>query len=273
MNFKARNSNITKVLYIVLVLCIVSIMFLSIYSLFNQDPAPENGGNQDIALKNDGNDSEDAILDFFKNRETQTTTEAPKPTNPTKPKNDNIIIPPTEAPIEMTEPPKVQPETQRPTEKPADFIDPAAADAIEVLSVPSIYTKPVSGYVSRKHNPDLPEYCLVMNDYRTHMGIDIDSEVGVNVKAVSDGIVSEIYDDPLMGKTVVIDHYGGVQSVYMNLQQSLPKNIAVGESVKGGDTVGGVGETALIETGDIPHLHFEMKKDGNYIDPYEYISF
>ena len=112
-----------------------------------------------------------------------------------------------------------------------------------------------------------------MNDFRTHTGIDIDSDIGINVKAVSDGIISEIYDNPLMGMTVIIDHYGGIQSIYRNLQEAIPRNITVGAAVKGGEIIGGVGQTALIEIGDVPHLHFEMKKDGAYIDPLEYINF
>ena len=117
------------------------------------------------------------------------------------------------------------------------------------------------------------EYSVAMNDYRTHMGIDIDSDVGVNVRAVFDGIISDIYDDPLMGKTITVDHSGNLQSVYMNLQESLPKNIEVGAEVKAGDVIGGVGESSLIEITDVPHLHFEMKKDGMYVDPLEYIQY
>jgi len=127
--------------------------------------------------------------------------------------------------------------------------------------------------VLKKHNPDIPEYSVVMNDYRTHIGIDIESESGAGVKTVCGGVISEITDNPLMGKTVVITHPGNFQSIYMNLQQSLPQNITVGAEVKCGDIIGGVGDTALIETSDTAHLHFEMKKDGKYIDPLEYIDF
>ena len=276
MNFKTRSSNITKVLYIVLILCIVSIMFLSIYSIFNQS---ENQDNQDnlhnLNLNSDSGyeDSEDAILDIFRKKE---TTEAPteaitqKPANtPAIPEKDNNII----APIPPAEEPEAQESFPPTTDRTAELIIDPAEDAIEVLSVPPVYIKPIPGSISRRHNPDTPEYSVAMNDYRTHMGIDIDSDVGVNVKAVSDGVISNIYDDPLMGKTVVIDHPGNIQSVYMNLQESLPKNIVIGAEVKGGDVIGGIGESSLIEITDVPHLHFEMKKDGMYIDPLEYIKY
>jgi len=294
MNFKARSSNITKVLYIVLVLCILSIMFLSIYSMFNQNQNQnqhENQNGQDnqnnVLLDNGENDydSEDAIFDFFKKSTTESTTQPPtqppmtqrptaqpKPTEPAaipvQPATGNTVIPPIQE-MEPNAAPDNQPATA--TDRTADIIIEPEESVIEVISVPQIYLKPVSGYVSRKHNPDTPEYSIAMNDYRTHLGIDIDSEIGVKVKAVSDGVISEIYDDPLMGKTVVIDHPDNIQSIYMNLQEAIPKNITVGTTIKGGEVIGGVGETALIELFDVPHLHFEMKKDGSYTDPLEYI--
>lgn len=283
MNFKSKSSNITKVLYIVLVLCIASILFLSVYSMLNQkqnqNDESNNLNNFNInngnVLQNDAayDDSEEAILDIFRKKETETTqpaTQQPteKPTEPPKPAEETI-------PTENTIIPPNNPEQDNrlsTTEKTADIIIDPAEDAVEVLSVPAVYVKPVMGYVSRKHNPDTPEYSVAMNDYRTHMGVDIDSEVGVKVKAITDGVISNIYDDPLMGMTVVIDHTDNLQSLYMNLQESIPKNITVGAKIKAGDVVGGVGETALIEVSDVAHLHFEMKKDGGYIDPLEYIK-
>lgn len=292
MNFKTRNSNITKVLYIVLVLCISSILFLSIYSVLNQKDNPENQNdkgndlnnfniNNDNVLQNNEpyDDSEDAILDIFRKKEATTETptqiQTQKPTEPPKPA-------PTEAPttpVLTIENAIIPPDSEQgnqiaTTDKTADIIIDPAENAVEVLSVPvpTIFVKPVSGFVSRDHNPDTPEYSIAMNDYRTHMGVDIDSEIGIKVKAVSDGVISDIFDDPLMGKTVVIDHAENIQSIYMNLQDLLPKNITVGAKVKVGDVIGGVGETALIEMYDVPHLHFEMKKDGSYTDPLEYIK-
>jgi len=283
MNFRTRSSNITKVLYTVLILCIISIAILSVYSAFNKKENQNTQNNQNnkngniLLNEEDYIDSEDALFDFF-NKNTTESQAQPKtqaPTNPpaTNPKpTENIIIPPvTESKTEVITEIVTDPEPL--TDKTADIIVEPDDTAIEVLSVPSVFLKPVEGRISRAHNPDIPEYSIAMNDYRTHMGIDIDSEVGVNVKCVSDGVVSEIYDDPMMGKTVVVDHHGNIQSIYMNLQDLLPKNITVGTELKSGDIIGGVGETALIEMYDVPHLHFEMKKDGSYTDPLDYIPY
>jgi murein DD-endopeptidase MepM/ murein hydrolase activator NlpD len=280
MNFKTRNSNITKVLYIVLVLCIVSILFLSIYSIFNQNETPNDTDNQHNLNLNNGSentDGEETALDFFNRnrRETEPATEPPtqRPDNPPG-RTEQPRTAPTEPVLQApAADPDPQEEVPVPTDRTADFIADPIADAIEVLSVPSLFIRPVQGHVFKRHSPDTAVYCIAMNDFRTHIGIDIDSEVGVNVRAVSDGVVSAIYEDPLLGKTVVIDHYGGIQSVYRNLQEAIPRNIAVGAAVKGGDVIGGVGQTALIKMGGVPCLHFEMKKDGEHVDPFDYIGF
>ena len=127
--------------------------------------------------------------------------------------------------------------------------------------------------MSKLHNPYIPEYSISMNDYRTHAGIDIEGDIGSNVRAVADGFITEIRDDPLMGKTVVISHDGEITSIYMNLQTALPQNIVVGAYILAGDVIGGVGQSSMIEMSDVPHLHFEMKLDGVHVDPFDYIDF
>ena len=278
MNFKTRSSNITKVLFIVLALCIISIMCISIYSMFNQNGNDNRGGLNSLSANDDRatDESEDAILDWFRRSPTEAPTEPPTQAPPVQRPTER----PTERPAEPEMPvnpavtPPVTPDTSPPsdTNRTADIVITPEEPAVEVLSVPTFYIRPVAGFVSKRHNPDVPEFSVGMNDYRTHTGIDIDSEIGVNVRAVAEGVVSEIYEHPLLGTSVVIDHAGGIQSVYRNLQEALPRSITVGARVSGGDIVGSVGQTALIEAFDIPHLHFEMKKDGSYIDPLDYLQ-
>ena len=119
---------------------------------------------------------------------------------------------------------------------------------------------------------DLPVYSVTMNDYRVHNGVDISASVGDPVYAFSDGVVSKIYNDPMMGQTVVIDHGDGLLSVYQNLQVTLPENIETGVRVEAGDVIGAVGETALIECAEVPHLHFCITKNGIYEPPSDYLG-
>lgn len=73
-----------------------------------------------------------------------------------------------------------------------------------------------------------------------------------------------------IGLTVVIEHNNGYSTVYSNLLTA--EFVTVGESVKKGQTIGTVGNTATFEISDEPHLHFEILKDNVQIDPNMYIK-
>lgn len=129
------------------------------------------------------------------------------------------------------------------------------------------YIKPCSGYITKEFSLDVPVYSATMYDYRTHSGIDIACDIGTPVKAVSNGVIKDIYNDYMMGTTVVIEHADGVMSVYSNLSADLPSDIEVGKQVLTGEVIAGTGETAICESADVAHLHFEMKNASGYIDP------
>lgn len=108
-----------------------------------------------------------------------------------------------------------------------------------------------------------------MADWRTHPGLDVDADVGTEMMAVTAGTVSNITQDPLMGTTVIIDHSSGLQSVYSNLAES--PTVAVGDQVNPGVVIGTVGNTAIAESANAPHLHFEMLQDGVVVDPVQFL--
>ena len=70
-----------------------------------------------------------------------------------------------------------------------------------------------------------------------------------------------------MGNTVVVEHPDGICSVYSNLSADLPFGIEIGKQVLTGEIIAGVGETAICESADVSHLHFEMKIASGLIDP------
>lgn len=137
---------------------------------------------------------------------------------------------------------------------------------------PAVRMKPASGYISREFSKDELLYTPTMNDFRTHDGIDITGDIGSPVCAFADGEIADIYNDPFMGMTVVITHSGGLVSCYSNLSEDIPADIYVGASVSVGDTIGGIGESAIIESAEVPHVHFEIYKDEVCVNPEEYIS-
>jgi len=129
------------------------------------------------------------------------------------------------------------------------------------------FTKPLSGAVYKPFSDDVLVYSETMNDYRLHCGVDLVGTLGTPVKAFTDGVVLRIYEDPLMGQTVVLDHGNNMISTYQNLSPQLPEEIQVGALVNEGQVVGGIGETTLIECEQEPHLHFEVTVNGKAVDP------
>ena len=81
--------------------------------------------------------------------------------------------------------------------------------------------------------------------------------------------MESVRNDALMGITVIIDHQNGVKTIYANL--SSMDMVTEGEYVKKGEVINGEGDTALIETGQETHIHFEMMIDGKYVNPRDYI--
>lgn len=155
----------------------------------------------------------------------------------------------------------------KPVDNPQSDIDDTFEEPSDVDAATTTYQYPVTGEVIKKFTVTSLIASKTMKDYRTHSGIDIAAKIGTAVVAYTDGVITAISNDPLMGKTVEIAHSYGIKSVYMNLSETLANNIKVGSKVKTGDVIGAVGETACAEICDDPHLHFELMLDGVNIDP------
>lgn len=167
---------------------------------------------------------------------------------------------PTPAPTEVPVP---EPKAPAQGEAPAPVQTPAPA------AQPDYYIWPTAGPVENPYSMDVPVFNRTMRDWRTHDGIDIAAELGAPVKALTNGKVTEIYDDDLYGTTVVIRHRGDLESVYSNLAAA--PTVAVGDSVVVGQIIGAVGDTALGEAGEVCHLHFAMRAGGESVDPGDYL--
>ncbi len=106
--------------------------------------------------------------------------------------------------------------------------------------------------------------------WQTHNGIDIAAAVGDEVRAMADGVVEAVEEDPLWGVSVTIDHQNGVRSRYCNLNAGLSVN--TGDTVTCGMVIGAVGNTADMESAMPSHLHFEVMQGASYVDPAAYIE-
>ena len=132
------------------------------------------------------------------------------------------------------------------------------------------FSMPVEGEISKDYAKDSLVYSETLKEWVTHMGIDIKAEKTTVVKAAEDGIVKSIKNDPRYGLTVVIDHGDGYQTIYSNLLTS--EFVVEGEKVEKGQSIGTVGNTAVFEIADEPHLHFEILKDSIPQDPNSFLK-
>ena len=129
-----------------------------------------------------------------------------------------------------------------------------------------------NGNMSKEWSADIPVFSDRMEDYRVHLGVDLEADAGTPVYAAADGTIESVEFDPMMGQTIVISHANGYKSVYRNLQTKIADGIAAGTVVKAGDEIGAVGDTALVEISQAPHLHFEIYKDDNCENPLSHIT-
>lgn len=120
------------------------------------------------------------------------------------------------------------------------------------------YTRITSPYGMRTHP--------ILRTKRMHTGIDIGAPKGANVVAAENGKVIFAGWNNAYGQTVIISHGGNITSMYAHLTSY---SVKVGQEVKKGAVIAKVGSTGW-STG--PHLHFEVRKNGNTIDPMPYLK-
>lgn len=125
-------------------------------------------------------------------------------------------------------------------------------------------TWPAPGY-TRITSPFGYRIHPILKTKKRHTGIDIGIPSGKNVVAAADGTV--IHSNWLggYGKVIMIDHGGGIVTLYAHNSSLV---VGEGTNVKKGDVVSKAGSTGM-STG--PHLHFEVRKDGKYVDPIPWV--
>lgn len=148
----------------------------------------------------------------------------------------------------------------------------------EEQSVPTVeevkkelsFAYPVEGEILREYAMDELIFSETLDEWTVHQGLDIKADRTTVVKAAETGTVVAIKNDPRYGLTVIIEHEDGFKTVYSNLLTT--EFIAEDERVEKGQSIGTVGNSAVFEIADEPHLHFEMIKNGEYVDPKLYLK-
>lgn len=136
---------------------------------------------------------------------------------------------------------------------------------------PLTFVSPVVGEITKSHSLEMPVFSSTLQEWRVHTGIDISADEGTEVFASAEGVVSKVYSDPFLGKTVEITHEGDIVSIYSNLDAT-GIAVAEGDKVQSGALIGKIGDTSISELADEAHLHFAIKVNGVSVNPLDYIS-
>jgi murein DD-endopeptidase MepM/ murein hydrolase activator NlpD len=137
-----------------------------------------------------------------------------------------------------------------------------AQEASDDGEAPSVLVRPVPGWITSSFGPRLHP---ILGTTRMHTGVDMHAAWGEPVAAAAGGRVIFAGAYGGYGNAVILDHGGDMSTLYGHLSSI---TVAYGETVAAGQTIGLVGATGLA-TG--PHLHFEVRTDGQPVDPAPYL--
>ncbi|MBQ5317721.1 MAG: M23 family metallopeptidase [Oscillospiraceae bacterium] len=164
--------------------------------------------------------------------------------------------------------------TENTTDTETEVIESAIAPEVEVVEdaavTPQVMVRPLNGEIINSFSNNELVKSKTLNVWKTHDGVDIAGALDEKVKSMTSGKVTKVYEDPMMGACVIIDHGNGLEGYYCNLSKDIP--IAEGQNVSAGTIIGMVGDTAESEISEPFHLHFAVKKNGEWIDPIALIS-
>ena len=261
---------------------------------YEDDLVPNNVSqgdeNRDLALVDDADNVDKSAIDELKNPErrfeyeiglntppepdTETDEDLAARNNDTAEDIPELAQEDVETIAKPTIAPTAAPAPSKPEDTEQDKKVGQGEDSQEVINLfgkKPTFVLPLEGKIITDYAMDRLLYSKTLDEWRTHSGIDIEAPRGEAVKAVADGYVKEIKEDPCYGITIVIDHENGYKSIYSNLASA--SMVSVNQKVKAGDAISSVGNTAIFEIADPPHLHFEMYKDDKLIDPKTVLPF
>ena len=114
------------------------------------------------------------------------------------------------------------------------------------------------------------QYNETLKQWEIHKAIDFLAGEDLNVYAISDGTVSNVYTNYLEGTVIEISHKNGLVSIYKSLNKDV--QVSVGNKVGAGSVLGTISETMAQELNTGAHLHFEMLRNGIKVNPNDYLD-
>lgn len=140
-----------------------------------------------------------------------------------------------------------------------------AMDGIDTQYIGGTFAWPIPGYTNITSKYGMRVHPIT-GVYKLHTGVDVGAPEGANFVAANDGIVTKASFNTAYGNMVIINHGGGISTLYAHGSEIL---VEVGQTVKRGDPILKVGSTGY-STG--AHAHFEVRINGVTTDPIPYIT-
>lgn len=140
-----------------------------------------------------------------------------------------------------------------------------------VTADPITFVSPVASVnIVKDYSNSALQYSKTLKQWEAHKAIDFLADEGTDVLAVKDGKVIDVSYSYLMGNTVKLDVGNGLVVVYSSLQNDVP--VKVGDTLKSGEKIGKVGNTAKGEVSEGAHLHLETWLNNVNVDPNIYLD-
>ncbi len=134
------------------------------------------------------------------------------------------------------------------------------------------FVKPVEGSLIQNFSNNELVFSKTLGEFRTHNGIDIEALPLTSVKAVADGTVINVENDEgRWGTCLEIKHENDLISIYRGLDENL--NVKIDSKVRSGEIIGSVGDSNMFEGALNSHLHFEIKKGEDFLNPLDYVTY
>ncbi len=236
--------------YIALLVCVVAAGVVGYFALLNNEPELDNEPAQNVGQADPG--------------PAQSVAAPEEP--PARPVISDVPVAVEHPPVQTA----VEPDQET---EPVSGEEPAlhtAGTEPSIAEEPMAVVSPLAGDTVAVFSIDQLTYDATLGDWRTHDGIDIQAAAGAVVAATAAGTVLSVEEDGRLGTTVVVDHHNGYVTTYASLQPETA--VLAGDTVSAGAVIGTVGNTSLSEAGLGAHLHFSVTKDGEAVDPAEFLG-
>lgn len=159
-------------------------------------------------------------------------------------------------------------QTAQPTEQPAVTPIPLATmaplKAVSASGLGGTAVKPVDGETLREFEKQTPVYWETLRCYKPHAALDLAGKPGEDVRLAKDGTVCEAVRDELWGWRVTVRQTDGQTAVYAGLESA---DVAVGQNVTRGQTLGPLMQAIPCEAELGAHLHLELRNGAELCDP------